>query len=349
MPSPRVSGAVLLVLALAGGVASVIFLPAGGVISVVSALGLALCVAAVALAAVWFSRRSWAPEPAPGWTPVDRARDRERLRRVTRVQGIICVVFGVGLIAVAVVFPTDAGTLRASVIGVLVLVLGVIGLFASRRVAARVEDDAPDTQPDAMPTGWVLVTPRDRGTILLFALPGLALSVVAVWQMTSLLLLIARASTLGLVIAVLALTAAVIGAGAWVSRLLPEVSVDVGAGLVRTGSREVPWSSFTAARLQASSTFVGGPRSLFLVLEGPEKLRAPLLLRRRGDLAMSDEQRRAALAALDGAQIALPRAPEDPKGKFSRSLFPQHVDAAQARELVAHPPRSDQDLPVAGI
>lgn len=349
MPSPRVSGAVLLVLALAGGVASVIFLPAGGVISVVSALGLALCVAAVALAAVWLSRRSWAPEPAPGWTPVDRARDRERLRRVTRVQGIICVVFGVGLIAVAVVFPTDAGTLRASVIGVLVLVLGVIGLFASRRVAARVEDDAPDTQPDAMPTGWVLVTPRDRGTILLFALPGLALSVVAVWQMTSLLLLIARASTLGLVIAVLALTAAVIGAGAWVSRLLPEVSVDVGAGLVRTGSREVPWSSFTAARLQASSTFVGGPRSLFLVLEGPEKLRAPLLLRRRGDLAMSDEQRRAALAALDGAQIALPRAPEDPKGKFSRSLFPQHVDAAQARELVAHPPRSDQDLPVAGI
>ncbi len=347
--SPRRAAIVVAVVALPVVVASLVSLPSGGVVSLVSALGLAAGLTGVGVALVWATRSSWEPEPAASPRAPDRAAAHRRARRLLRVQGWVGVAGGLGILVLS--YGMDDGeraTVRLGALGVGLLILGAVSIVIARATGRgrKEEDAAPDDGP--LPSGWILVSRRDRGSLLIFAVPALVAGVWGVWQFVPLVLLTVREAPTGILVALgIGVVAAVAGGVAWARRQVPDVWVDVEAGRARVGSRVVAGSELTSARLSATAMIIGGTRSLFLILEGPEKLRVPLLLRRHGALAMTPVQRRAALALVDAAAIELPRAKEDPTGKFSRTLFPTHLDAAQARDLVAHPPRSDEDLPVA--
>lgn len=347
--TPRKAAIVVAIAAMPVLVASVVFLPAGGVVSLLAAVGLALGLTGAGLALLWATRTSWAPEPASAPRAPDRAAVQRRARRVMQVQGWIGLVGGLGILGLALGTDDDErSAVRLGALAVGLLVLGAVSIVVARTTGrGRTEQDAAaDDEP--LPSGWILVSRRDRGSLLVFALPGLLALLWGVWQFLPLFLLTVRegsallAATLGL-----AAVALVGGAAVWAVRFIPDVWVDAHAARVRVGSRTSPAGELTAARLSATAMVTGGSRSLFLILEGPGKLRVPLLLRKRGDLAMTPAQRRAAVALVEAAAIELPRAKEDPRGKFSRTLYPTHLDASQAREIVARPPRSDEDLPVA--
>ncbi|SDO77411.1 hypothetical protein SAMN04487848_2042 [Microbacterium sp. ru370.1] len=346
--TPKRAAIVVALAAIPVLVTSVVFLPAGGVVSLLAAVGLALSLAGIGLALLWATRSSWAPEPAPAARTFDRAAAQRRTRRGLQVEGWIGVIGGLGLLALVLGLDDDErSAVRFGALAVGLLILGAVSIVVARATGrAKGEQDAvSDDEP--VPSGWILVSRRDRGSLLVFALPGLFAVLWGAWQFVPFFLLSLRegptllAATLGLA------GVAVVGAGAvWAVRLIPDVWVDAHAARVRVGAHTASAGALTAARVSATAMMTGGSRSLFLILEGPGKLRVPLLLRRRGELAMTPAQRRAAVALVEAAAIELPRAKEDPRGKFSRTLYPTHLDAAQAREIVARPPRSDQDLPV---
>lgn len=347
--TPRRAAIILAIVAVALIATSVFFLPTGGLVSLLAAGGMAAGLAATGQAVVWATRSSWEPDTAPTPSTPDRAHNQRRARRVLRILGWVAI--GLGVIPAALLFSVDSfapsAVLRLAVLSATAVALGVVTLVAVRVAGrsrpeedAEVEDDAPAV------SGWIRVSQRDRATVLIFALPGLFGALWAAWQVLPAFLLLRNEVSFAVPIIVLGAAAVIVVPATWVWRRTPDVWVDVDAELVRAGSRTVAWSAVTAARVVATGGLTGGTRSVFLTLEGPDKLRLPLLLRRQGGLAMTPSQRRAAVALIEGADISLPRAKEDPHGKFSRTLFPTHVDAAQARDLVARPPRSDEDLPV---
>lgn len=346
--SPRRAAIVVAIVSMPVLAASVAFLPTGGGVSLLSALGIAVGLTGAGLAMLWATRSSWEPEAAPSPRAPDRNAAHRRARRLLRVQGWGGVVGGLGILMLSLgVTDAERAAVRLGALGVGLLILGIVSIVLARTTGRerREEDAASDDEP--LPSGCVLVSRRDRGALVIFLVPGLVAAVWGAWQVVPLMILTARDAPPGIVVLLgLSAIAIVAGLAVWALRQIPDVWIDVDTARVRVGSRVVAGSALTSARVTATAMITGGTRSLFLILEGPEKLRVPLLLRRRGELAMNPAQRRATLALIAAAAIELPRAKEDPRGKFSRTLYPTHLDAGQARELVAHPPRSDEDLPI---
>lgn len=347
--SPRRAAVVVAVVALPVLVASVVFLPTGGAVSVLSALGMAAGLTGVGLAMLWATRSSWKPEPAPSPRSPDRSVAHRRAVRVARVQGCIGIVGGLGIALLALgIEDDDRSALRLGAAGIGISVLGAATLVLVHASGRKREEEDAASDDDPLPSGWILVSRRESGSWLVFAVPTMAALVWGAWQFIPLFVLALRgASPLALAALGIVAIAAALSGVVWGLRQIADVCFDTATARVRVGSRTLAASDLTTARVSAATMLAGGTRSLFLILEGPGKLRVPLLLRRHGRLAMDPVQRRAAVALVEAARIAPPRAKEDPRGRFSRTLFPTHLDAAQARELVAHPPRSDEDLPIA--
>lgn len=351
----NVSGVVLTLVSVSLLIAGVVLLPGGGAVSLLGALAIAAAFAGVGHGVLRLFRSGGAAERAATST-LDDDEARHRDRRSLRVQSVVFVVFGAVIVAMSVWAGGSRGEdgIRFVIFGGALVVAGVGGLVVAARAGnLRAESDAEPEAPahaaageDRHIDGWRLVTRRDLLTVVTIAAPGVGLTVLLIWQATSLVLSTTRMTSGRALVVTVVVIALLVVAVIVVVRRMPNVWVDVGAQRVRCGSRVASWTDVTAARLSAASFFAGGTRSLVLTLEGRDKLRVPLLLRRRGRLAMTPEQRSAVLALIEGAHITLPRAPEDPKGRFSRMLYPAHLDGAQAREMVARPPRSDEQLPV---
>ncbi|WZH36391.1 MAG: hypothetical protein PIR02_16750 [Microbacterium enclense] len=354
--TPKRSGAMLIVVAVVAAVMFVTLLPTGGGVSLAAAIGLAAAVALAGLGAVWLSRTTWGPEPAPSGDTWDPDRRRRMAARGAFVQASVLLFLGatgaVTLVLFLHEYPGEIG--RLSILAVLVVTSLVIGIASLRAIrassrSASLEEPLPEaateTAAEPVAPGWVLVTARDAGTIALYSSVGVLGFGVLAWQAFS-VLLGRDLGAIGTAIVLGVLVLAAILLWRWLLHQFPEVWVDVRARRLRAGTKEAPWSDITAARVSVARLVPGAPRTLFLTLEGTDKLTAPLVLRRGGRLGMTDDQRRAALALVEGAGIRLPRAREDAGGRFSRALFPAHVDAEEARELLTRPPRSDDDLPV---
>ncbi|WP_285137280.1 hypothetical protein [Microbacterium sp. lyk4-40-TSB-66] len=325
--------------------------------SLLSALLIASGFAGAGYGIVRIARSGGAAEPAVSIGTLDTAAARRRATRSLRVQSVVFVVFGslVGAMSLWTGGDPGEGGMRFALLGGALVVLGAGGLtVASRAGRLPSENDAAPAGTSAVAggddseaAGWQLVTRRDLLTVVTMAAPGAGLLLLLVWQGTSLLFSTTRFMSGSAIAATVVVVIGLAGVAVIVfARRAPNVWINVDEERVRCGSRFASWSEVTAARLSAASIFAGGTRSLVLTLEGADKLRIPLILRRRGHVAMTLPQRSAALALIEGARIVLPRAPEDPKGKFSRMLYPSHLDSSQARDLVARPPRSDEELPV---
>ncbi len=352
----RVSGIVTTVAFGVLVVAGIGFLPTGGATSLIAATAIAIGFAGAGYGMLRLTRSSGIAVRATASARPDQEQAQRRGRRAVRVQSIVFLILGIAIFAIRLLLGgEDDGDPRLVVGGVVLIVLGVSGLIVSARAERpRAQDLDVDVERRREPDspvhvgGWQRVTRRDLASVLAIAAPGAGLAIFFAWQSVSLFFFTIRGlDGAGLLIAaVLTFVAAVGVSVAVVSRIAPEVWIDVDGQRVRSGSRIVAWDEIIAARLSGTAAFIGGTRTLILTLEGPKKTRFPLILRRRGRLMLTGREREAVLALIEGAAIALPRAPEDPKGKFSRMLFPSHLDVTQARDLVARPPRSDEDLPV---
>ncbi|MEV7827384.1 hypothetical protein [Microbacterium enclense] len=339
-------------------VAGVAVLPDGGVASLAAALAIAVGFAGGGYGILRMARSSGAAERVQTTAAADRARAQREAQRALRVQSIVSLVSGV-LIGVTLPLledPREGTVIRFGFLSAVLVLLGIGGLIAgARSEGARPDVEAlPASSPRGAPDqdsavqGWQLITRRDLRSVLTVVAPGAGLLVFVALQSSSFFFFATRTMSRGVAIAaLLVVLVLIVIVVIVVVRAVPQVWINVATRRVRFGSKTVAWHEVTGARLSGSALFVGGRRSLVLTLEGPDKVRIPLILRRRGELAMTTPQRRAALAMIEGASIAVPRAPEDPTGKFSKTYYPSHLDAAQARSLVARPPRSDEELPVA--
>ncbi len=340
--------------------ASVITSPTWGV---AGAAGIAAALASGGLGVMWMSRTTWGPEPRPEIKDT-RALDARRARRSALVAGIVLIALAAA--ATVLLLVTRPGEIRGVDvvrIGLPVLAYLVFGIvlvrFGRSPLPAATdqhgdEDEAPeeDAAPEddvSEPTGWVTVSRRSPAVVGLYSLPAVAIGAYVLFQLSTLSWRVSNspteASAVGIGVAVVlgvAVTAAVVIV---VNRRVPNVRVNAAEQRVRAGAREASWSELSAAKLSVAALWPGAPRTLFLTLEGPDKLRVPLVLRVGAKRTMSDLARSATERMIAGSGIEMPRAPEDPTGAFSRFNFPQHVSRDDAVTLVTRPPRSSDPLP----
>jgi len=125
----------------------------------------------------------------------------------------------------------------------------------------------------------------------------------------------------------------------------PTVEVNTARRRIRAGKREAGWEELNTAELIILSPSQRR-HALVLMLRAPTGLRIPLVLMRRGAPALPPDHRALARMVINGSSIAMPRAKEDPDGRFSRWNFPQNVSKVDAEALVTRPPAADDPLPI---
>lgn len=329
-------------------VASVVALPSGGMASSYAVIGIAAALGAAVFGSAVVLRAASTALSATN-DPDAARRSARRLSWMLAAYGFlvpIAVLIGVGPTVISGV-PLRTSQYVMLAAGAVALAGGITLVIAlSRSRGGAIVDPEPAPVSVASGDQWLIVTPRDPGAMVLYGVSSVVLALLVSFSSLRLLVVAIDSGPAGWAIALVVMVVLLVVAVWWLRRRFPQVSVNPGKGVVRAGAREVPVGQLTAARLVASVVWPGGPRTLFLTLEGPDGFEAPLLLRRGGRLAMTDAQRGAAVAAVRAAPIRLPHAREDPQGKFSRVTHPSHVDAEQAALLVESPPRDGDELPV---
>lgn len=129
-------------------------------------------------------------------------------------------------------------------------------------------------------------------------------------------------------------------------RRYPAVWVDIAERRLRSAGRELRWDEVSAAELVVGATGSKRTRTLFLVLRGDDGLRVLITLVRRGAPAIQGREAAVARAIIASSSIAMPRAKEDPEGRFSRYNFPTNLSKEDAEAVVARPPRAGDPLPI---
>ena len=87
-------------------------------------------------------------------------------------------------------------------------------------------------------------------------------------------------------------------------------------------------------------------RDLLLTLGAPGRFRATVQLRRRGRLALTQAQTALLTELVAQSSIELPHDEHDPTGRFSKSLYPNHLTRAESQAVVADPPGDGERLPI---
>jgi FtsH-binding integral membrane protein len=353
--TPRAAGIGLLVASIVVGVLSAPHLtsPAWGL---VAAGTLSVALAAGGLGVVWMSRTTWGIEPRPEGKERPDSQDPRRARRSALIYGIVSLAFAAVGVA-ALVWAAVMRSFGPELIRFLFLVavagtLGVVLVRFARSPIVEPDDadeaaiDASGGADDADADEWRRLTRRDWFVVVGYSVPGL---LIGGWVFVQLVQLPAVLSENSIVGAGIAVTLAVAGFAAiawWMRRRFPEVWANPVTRRIRVGAREAEWSALTAAKVSTASVWPGAPRTLFLTLEGEDGLSAPLTLRKRDRLALTSTQRDLVVQMISESSVQMPRAAEDPGGRFSRFNFPEHVTRDDAVELVKKPPRAGERLPI---
>ncbi|WP_157480225.1 hypothetical protein [Leifsonia sp. Root227] len=180
--------------------------------------------------------------------------------------------------------------------------------------------------------------------MLAFASPVLPTFVFLDWLVTALLLpddgsLLVR-SLMAIAIAAAVVALIVISIRLWA----PVTWVDIAGGRIRSGRHVAAFHDIVECRLLVSASL--GRRTLSLMLGDGHGMRAGVLLRDARDRPLTAKDASALGAAVLGSNIAMPVSREDPKGRFARYNFPDHVTKEEAAQLVAAPPSFGDPLPI---
>jgi hypothetical protein len=303
---------------------------------------------------LWTMRASWEDMT---WPPGGVVRsEAERVRRSYRILGIMLVtpvpVF-LALLVWGVVSVGITPTYRALMI-VAAVVYGAAGVVLL--IAGRARPEAPPSLPShheppsrgdeaVLPDGWQPLGPRASRWIMAATLGPFAFVVaLAPLQLMTVFRDFAWApAVMGLMFAAMIGIYVVV-----INRAAPRVHVHLRDERIRAGSREARWDEVTAAELLATPRHEGEPRTLVLTLQNQDGLRAPLVIRRREDLALTKAEAAIAARLIEASVIELPRDKDDPRGKFSRQLYPAHLTKSEALDVVASPPTMSDPLPTRG-
>ncbi|MFI8633611.1 hypothetical protein ACIGEP_13545 [Microbacterium sp. NPDC077663] len=340
-------GIVLIIASIAGGVA------AGGLMptplwSIPSAVALTLCTIGMGVGVLWTLRSSWSEK---WWA----RRDSDvpaglRARRAFRNVGIVLLAplpIAVALLA-WLISEGDIEWSRVLYGGFLVSAYGASGVQlirlsrgARRSLGAR-GSERPEEREDAGP-GWHPLGGPLGSTLLGASLVPYGLLVLGG---ASQLYLAFDDGSNGAVLGIAFIAVAAVVAFLLFRRFNRQADVDVDSGLIRLGSTTIPWTEVVRAELMAQPWWTGSPRTLILVLGDDAKARGRVVLRRREALELSDEETDVLTRIIEASHIELPRDKDDPRGRFSRQLYPNALTKEQAAALVADPPTMDEDLPV---
>ncbi|MGP3536020.1 hypothetical protein ACTU3I_14570 [Microbacterium sp. RD1] len=324
--------------------------------SIAAALALTAATIGMSVGALWLRRPSWADKTWPPAGP--ELSDTVRVRRFLRVLGTIFLAPVPVLVALLVWVAADPEVPRGRVIffGLAAVLYAAIGIVLLRRsfqsgsgvVAHLSHTQHPSTAADDREeeVGWRALGPRAGGFHLLLA--GASSVFALVFVATLPMQILSRVDDavmlfvwLGLFAAVAAVVIVVV-----VRRAAPRVLVNEKESRIRAGKREAAWSELTSAELVASAPLPGSERTIIVVLHGADGFRAPIMVRRREALTLTDAETALAARIVDASAVELPRAKEDPHGRFSRQLYPSHLTKQQARELIEDPPAAADPLPV---
>lgn len=351
--TPLTAGVVVGVIGAAVAVASTFFI-ADPQLGVVAAIVLSFGCVAAAAGLVLIRTKNWAPASWPPDVP-PAPRSVRRTRRVLLAYGVFVTAMSavVGIVTANVGGPGDPEDVGQGwlLVGVLALV-GLISIsLGLRRVPAAVQSSA---RPTAASSGddaeWVRLGPEHpRGPVAwwsVHAFSGQQFLVLGVLgALFPVMTFRVGVWTWVLVATVLVAAAAVIGIVLRRRSMPPSISRD--ATLMRVGDARFPTDSLTTAMVIVSAWEPDATaRSLAVVLTTSNGERAVVELRDRGRLALTDDQTSLLVTALERSRIDLPRDKEDPKGRFSRTLYPNHLTGTEAVRMIESPPGDGDPLPV---
>lgn len=348
--SPKIAGGVLIVASIIAGVAAgwLLATPPWGV---PAAFLLAAATIGALVGVLWTLRSSWADKT---WPPAPHARDdeAERMRRSTRRLGIVAVAAAPVLAALGVWVTLEDGEPWAGVrLGVFALAYFAGGVWILRTIRRRppADDGHDESEAAGAPVpgdadGWRPVGRVGALPAGMLVAPSFVMVLVIGWQAFGLL---AELSVWAMVAALVVAAGAAIAVPLVVRhRARGVVAVHLEERRVRVGRREAEWNDLASAELRTDNVLPGTARSLILVMRTGEGLRVPVTLRRSGRLGLSPGEKSLVERMIEGANIEMPRADEDPRGKFSRTLFPTHLTKDEALSVVRNPPTSDEPLPI---
>jgi hypothetical protein len=350
--TPRAAGIAVLTASVVVGVLSALYLTSAAW-GLIAAASLSVALAGGGLGMVWMSRTRWGAEPRPERHDLRDGKTPRRARRSALIYGIVLLVVAaagvaaIGWTAATLSFRPD--TIRIGFVTVVVTVLGIsLVRFARSPISetSEVDDEAPSDADGADVDEWQRLTRRDWFVVVIYSIPGLLFVGWLLLQLVQFSTLLTENSIISVTIAVVLAFAVLVGVAWWMRRRFPEVWVNPVARRIRVGNREAGWNDLTAAKLSTASLSPGAPRTLFLTLEGEGGLRAPVTLRRRDRLALTSAQRDLAVRMITDSRVEMPRAAEDPDGRFSRFNYPEHVSRDDAIALILRPPRAGEDLPI---
>ena len=350
--NPLAAGIVLATIGATAAVASTFFI-ADAHVGVLAAIILSFGCVGVAAGLVLTRRKSWADST---WPPDTQTRPwtARRTRRITLVYGGFLALTAFGG-AVGLLRP-DQRELDDVVRGwVLVGVLAAAGLglvmAGSRRAPSAVRSsDRPANAPAGDDEWTPLGPPRPRRLFAWWAVPlafsGQPFLIPMLFAAFFPLLTFRLGTWTWIVTAGALVVAVVVGISVLRRRSRPPLVARDGSRML-VGKEEIPTAEVVTAMVMASRWEPDATgRSVAVVLTTRGKARALIQLRERGHLALTEDQTRLLAMAIAQSGIELPRDKEDPRGRFSRSLYPNYLTKPEAMQFVEQPPGDGEALPV---
>lgn len=314
--------------------------------SVLAAIILAVATVGMVGGVLWLPRRGWEDTT---WPPFHRDEDpRARLRKTTLwLTFVMLAPLPLGL--ALLVWTWDSGELSWTerivfLAATCFYAAGGVGLLAFARSLAKpapVNDERPAGE-HAEDGGWVALRNRaPAGASTALAAPSAIFVVVVPVQF----IFIVRDSPLLLALLVVVLALIFLGLAWWI-RGMGDVRVRRGERRLRAGRREVEWGAITRAELFATPLVTGTARTLVVTLRDDDRFRARILLRRKGALTLTQRETDLLADVIEGTEIVMPHDKDDPRGRFSKVLYPANLTKAETAVLIADPPGADDPLPI---
>jgi hypothetical protein len=344
--SPRHVGVALLVGSIAAGVLAGVGISVP-ILAIPAALLLAAASVGAAAGILLLFRRTWEDHSwPPGGSP--EAATPQRAARRLGIFLLALVPLGAavgGWVVVEEGWSVDLVLPALYMVGLLVIGSMLMSIGRPGQTPRSVSDDVTDPDEDLVVTdGWRRLTRVDWQLSFFLSVPLLVgLVILAPWRVADAFVDEPLAE---LVLTTLLVVLTVGGTMIVLRRRHPDVWVDVSGRRVKVGRRLAHWDTFTTAELGVFEVWPGAPRTLILTLRTPDGLRAPLVVRRRGRLGLSPWARDAAVALVESSEVAMPRAKEDPTGRFARFNFPSNLTKEDALALIERPPQDGEPLPI---
>lgn len=351
MPGPRIAGALLIVVSIGGGIGAG-WLIAQAPWSILAAGLLTLATIGMAVGVLWTMRSSWSDTT---WPPAGRDLPPDvRLRRALRILGIVLLA-PIPIIVALLAWVIAEGTTPWNDVLLIALpaaAYGAMGVWLLRRsrldadISAHSAEDDPSPPQHGPRRGddeWRALGGPLKGTFLTRAM--LPLVFIGVWSTLQLLNLVDEIPWGGLVWGAVVIVG-LVGWLLFVRRHQTPLEANPAERLIRFRGTTLGWADLTRAELSADPPWKGAAHTLILSLGDGPTHRGRVVLRRKGLLELSDDETELLLRIIEASAVDIPRDKDDPRGRFSRQLYPNSLTKVDAAELIAHPPGADDELPI---